>query len=92
MFLSPDEPLPETAGVIVVRALWRYRSELAPVAVAAIIIVAAAATLHRAHPGWWPWLLAATLADTVGRWLSSGECTAKFSSSHERSAVAGTRI
>ena len=35
MFLNPDEPLPETAGANFVRALWRYRSELAPVVVAA---------------------------------------------------------
>ncbi len=64
MFLSSDEHLPETAGVIVVRALWRYRSELAPIAVAAVT-VAAAATMHRAHPGWWLWVLTATLADTT---------------------------
>ncbi len=64
MFLSPDEPLPETAGAIVVRALWRYRSELAPVVAAAGIVIAAA-TLHRSHPGWWPWLMAVTLADVA---------------------------
>ena len=74
MFLSPDEPLPETAGAIVVRALWRYRSELAPVMAAAGIVIAAA-TLHRSHPGWWPWLMAVTLADVAAlvlpapRWL-----------------------
>ena len=62
MFLSPDEPLSETAGAIVVRALWRYRSELAPAA-AVVGVVVAAATLHRSHPGWWPWLMAITLAD-----------------------------
>ena len=64
MFLSPDQPLPETAGAIVVRALWRYRSELAPVVAAAGIVIAAA-TLHRSHPGWWPWLMAVTLADVA---------------------------
>ena len=64
MFLSPDEPLPETAGALVVRALWRYRSELAPV-VATAGIVASAVTLHRSHPGWWPWLMAATLTDVA---------------------------
>ena len=62
MFLSPDEPLPETAGAIVVRAVWRYRSELAPVVAAAGLVIAAA-TLHRSHPGWWPWLMAVTLTD-----------------------------
>ena len=64
MFLSPDEPLPETAGAIIIRALWRYRSELAPVAATAGIVIAAAA-LHRSHPGWWPWLMAVTLADVA---------------------------
>ena len=64
MFLSPDEPLPETAGAIVVRALWRYRSELAPVVAAAGIVIAAAA-MHRSHPGWWPWLMAVTLTDVA---------------------------
>ena len=62
MFLSPDEPLPETAGAIIIRALWRYRSELAPVVATAGIVIAAAA-LHRSHPGWWPWLMAVTLTD-----------------------------
>ena len=64
MFLSPDEPLPETAGAIVVRALWRYRSELAPV-MATVGVVIAAATLHRSHPRWWPWLMVVTLADVA---------------------------
>ena len=74
MFLTQDEPLPETAGAIVVRALWRYRSEFAPIAVAAVTIAAAAA-MHRAHQGWWPWVLAATLTDITAlavpapRWL-----------------------
>ena len=62
MFLRPYEPLPETAGAIVVRAVWRYRSELAPVVAAASLVIAAA-TLHRSHPGWWLWLMAVTLTD-----------------------------
>jgi S-DNA-T family DNA segregation ATPase FtsK/SpoIIIE len=64
MFLSPDEPMPETAGAIVVRALWRYRSELGPVVAAAGVVIAAV-MLHRAHPAWWPWLMAVTLADVA---------------------------
>ena len=64
MFLSPDEPLPETAGAIAVRALWRYRSELAPVVATAGVVIAAV-TLHRSHPGWWPWLMAVTFADVI---------------------------
>ena len=64
MFLSPDQPLPETAGAIAARALWRYRSELAPIVAAAGTVIAAV-TLHRSHPGWWPWLMAITLADVA---------------------------
>ncbi len=64
MFLSPDEPLPETAGAIAIRALWRYRSELAPVAATAGVVIAAV-MLHRSHPGWWPWLMAVTFADVI---------------------------
>ena len=64
MFLGPDEPLPETAGAIAVRALWRYRSELVPVAAAASVVITAV-TLHRSHPGWWPWLMAVTFADVI---------------------------
>ncbi len=64
MFLSPGEPLPETAGAIAVRALWRYRSELVPVVATAGVVIAAV-TLHRSHPGWWPWLMAVTFADVI---------------------------
>ena len=51
MFLSPDEPLPETAGAIVVRAVWRYRSELAPVMAAAGLVIAAATCTVRTQDG-----------------------------------------
>ncbi len=44
--------------------MWRYRSELAPVIVAVGLVIAAA-TLHRSHPGWWPWLIAVTFADVA---------------------------
>ncbi len=64
MFLRPDEPLPETAGAIAVRALWRYRSELVPAAATASVVIAAV-MLHRSHPGWWPWLMAVTSADVI---------------------------
>jgi hypothetical protein len=74
MFLSPDEPLPETAAAIFAHRLWRHRSELAPVAAAAGIVIVAA-TLHRDHAEWWPWLIAVTLTDVAAlawptpRWL-----------------------
>ncbi|WP_300614411.1 hypothetical protein [Trebonia sp.] len=56
--------LPESATMAVARTIWRYRSELAPIAVAAVTAIAAA-ILHRAHHGTWPWLTGATLALTT---------------------------
>lgn len=64
MVFSHGDQLPETAAVAIGRTLWRYRSELAPVAVA-VLIVTAAVMLHRAHPGWWPWLAVGTVASTA---------------------------
>src|SRR5450756_2821733 len=49
------------AATAIFRAIWRYRSELAPIAVAAATFVAAN-TLHRAHHATWPWLALAPLA------------------------------
>jgi hypothetical protein len=64
MVFSQGDQLPETAAVAIGRMLWRYRSELAPVAVA-VLVVTAAVMLHRAHPGWWPWLAVGTVASTA---------------------------
>jgi hypothetical protein len=64
MVFSQGDQLPETASAAVVRLLWRYRSELAPIALA-VLVVTVAVALHRAHPGWWPWLAAGTAASTA---------------------------
>jgi biotin operon repressor len=64
MVFNQGDQLPETAAVAIARAVWRYRSELAPIAFAALI-VAAAAQLHRTHPGWWPWWALATVTTTA---------------------------
>jgi len=64
MVFSQGDQIPETAAVSIARAMWRYRSELAPIAVA-VLVVAAAALLHRTHPGWWPWWAAATVTTTT---------------------------
>ena len=64
MIFSQGDQLPETAAVAIGRMLWRYRSELAPIAFA-VVIVTVAATLHRAHSGSWPWLAGATATSTV---------------------------
>ncbi len=61
MVINSGTDLPETAATAIARAIWRYRSELAPLAVAAATFVAAN-TLHRAHHAAWPWLALATLA------------------------------
>lgn len=59
MLVSSQDQLPETVAIAIGRAIWRYRSELAPIAIAALT-AAIAATLHRDHPTAWPWLAIAT--------------------------------
>ena len=48
MVINSGTDLPETAATAIARTIWRYRSELAPLAAAAATFVAAN-TLHRAH-------------------------------------------
>lgn len=64
MFVNSGDQLPETAAQAAIRALWRYRSELAPVAIA-IATVLAANALHHGHQDTWPWLAAATTGVTA---------------------------
>jgi hypothetical protein len=64
MLINSGTDLPETATTAIVRAIWRYRSELAPIAVAVAAFIAAN-TLHRAHHAAWPWLALTTLAATT---------------------------
>jgi len=52
MVINTGDALPETLGVVLARQAWRYRSELAPAAVAAGL-VAAAWWLHHTRPHWW---------------------------------------
>ena len=67
--INSGDPLPDLLIVIVARWLWRYRSELAPITLAATAMVAAW-ILHRTHPHWWPVLAMATLAVTIGAALA----------------------
>jgi S-DNA-T family DNA segregation ATPase FtsK/SpoIIIE len=60
MVLNSGDQLPETVAAAIGRALWRYRSELAPIAFAALTVLAAM-SLHRTHRGSWPWLAVATV-------------------------------
>ncbi|MFI6594625.1 cell division protein FtsK [Nonomuraea sp. NPDC050536] len=60
--------------VAIGRALWRYRSELAPVTLALLCLVGGW-ILHRAYPTWWPAILTITalVAGALvvwGRWVN----------------------
>jgi FtsK/SpoIIIE family len=70
MVFSQGDPLPETAAVAIGRAVWRYRSELAPIAFA-VLIVAVATVLHRTHRGSWPWLAVGTVLSTAVQAVSA---------------------
>jgi hypothetical protein len=52
MVIDTGDGFPETAGVLLARWAWRYRSELAPLGVAAGLM-AAAWWLHGTRPHWW---------------------------------------
>jgi S-DNA-T family DNA segregation ATPase FtsK/SpoIIIE len=56
MVINSGDHLPETAGIFLVRWFWRYRSELAPLYLAAIIL-GAAWWMHAYHPQWWEFIL-----------------------------------
>ena len=66
MVINSGEPFPETAGVMLLRWAWRYRSELAPLGVTAAI-VCAAWWLHAARPHWWAFVLSIA---AVAAWVA----------------------
>jgi S-DNA-T family DNA segregation ATPase FtsK/SpoIIIE len=53
--LNSGDQIPETAATQLGRSVWRYRSELAPLAFAALVVLAAM-VLHHADRRSWPWL------------------------------------
>jgi hypothetical protein len=59
--LNSGDQIPETAATEIGRAIWRYRSELAPVVFAGLIALAATA-IHHADRRAWPWFALATMA------------------------------
>jgi hypothetical protein len=65
VFINADDPLPDLAAVVITRTLWRYRSELAPLALALATLLAAL-TLHVPHPGWWPGILITATLSACG--------------------------
>ena len=56
---------------LAVRWMWRYRSELAPLAIAAATTVAAL-ILHSGHPHAWPFIAALTAAAVMALILLGG--------------------
>ncbi len=62
--LNSGDQIPETAAAQIGRSVWRYRSELAPMAVAALVVLAALAT-HHADRRSWPWLALTAMAATA---------------------------
>jgi hypothetical protein len=63
--IGGDDRLPETAAVLIARWAWRYRSELAPVYLAVLTMLAGWA-LHATYPAWWWAILSATVVGTAG--------------------------
>jgi FtsK/SpoIIIE family len=70
MLLTGNDQLPETVMVVILRWVWRYRSELAPLyAVGAVL--GAGCWLHAGHRHWWP-LVAAVAAVTAAALAAFG--------------------
>jgi FtsK/SpoIIIE family len=65
VIIDKDDQLPDLAAMVIARALWRYRSELAPFYLLAGLAVGAT-VLHLTNPQWWPFLLAVTVLATWG--------------------------
>jgi S-DNA-T family DNA segregation ATPase FtsK/SpoIIIE len=57
MMVINAEQFPTPLGVILARWAWHYRSELAPLTSAAVVL-AAGLWLHLARPHWWPYPIA----------------------------------
>ncbi|HZO65989.1 MAG TPA: FtsK/SpoIIIE domain-containing protein [Kribbellaceae bacterium] len=55
LLLVPDEPLTVIALGAIGRALFRYRSELAPLTTA-LVLALSGVLLHHTRPGAWPWI------------------------------------
>ncbi|WP_250904628.1 FtsK/SpoIIIE domain-containing protein [Actinomadura sp. NEAU-AAG7] len=65
VIIDRDDQFPDVAAVLVGRALWRYRSELAPPYLVTALVVSGL-VLHAARPYWWPYLL---VVATVAAWV-----------------------
>ena len=69
MMVINAEPgqLPDPAAILLARWAWRYRSELAPIAIMAAL-AGAGWQAHRAVPAWWPLILTCSAA---AGWLAA---------------------
>jgi hypothetical protein len=61
LMMNSGDQFPETVGVLIFRWAWRYRSELAPLSLAAGIALVGL-VLHVTHRGWWPFILGCAVA------------------------------
>jgi S-DNA-T family DNA segregation ATPase FtsK/SpoIIIE len=68
--VNPGDPLPETAALVIGHWIWRYRSELAPLAITLATAVAAW-WLHGHDAHWWP-LIAALAATAIPLLMMTG--------------------
>src|SRR4051812_45282874 len=68
LLLVPDEPLLIAGLAAIGRALFRYRSELAPIT-AGLVLAVAGLGLHHSHPGAWPMVTALTVAAALAAGL-----------------------
>jgi hypothetical protein len=67
--INSGDQLPDLVILTLVRLLWRYRSELAPLILAAATALTAW-LLHAAHPRWWPALATCTAVAVLGAALA----------------------
>ncbi|MBO2436920.1 cell division protein FtsK [Actinomadura nitritigenes] len=65
VIIDRDDQFPDIAAVLLARALWRYRSELAPLYLVTALVVSSL-VLHVARPHWWPYLL---VLATMAAWV-----------------------
>ena len=68
MLIAGNDQFPETAGILILRWVWRYRSELTPL-YAAGLVLGVACWLHAGHRQWWALVLA--IATTTAAALAS---------------------
>jgi FtsK/SpoIIIE family len=64
MLITGNDQLPETAMVLILRWVWRYRSELAPL-YAAGVVLGVACWLHAGHRQWWALAVAIAAVSAV---------------------------